>query len=59
VYRTDFRLFEGTDPINLMMSESADHVIIMPMADVADLAGEIAKRLDALTPDSSGGRVRS
>jgi len=41
VYRTDFRLFEGTDPINLMMSESADHVLIRPMADVADLAVEI------------------
>jgi nucleoside 2-deoxyribosyltransferase len=45
VYRTDFRLFEGTDPINLMMSESADHVILMPMAAIADLAGEIGKRL--------------
>jgi nucleoside 2-deoxyribosyltransferase len=41
VYRTDFRLFEGTDPINLMMSESADHVLIRPMADIADLAAEI------------------
>jgi nucleoside 2-deoxyribosyltransferase len=41
VYRTDFRLFEGTDPINLMMSESADHVLIKPMADIADLAAEI------------------
>jgi nucleoside 2-deoxyribosyltransferase len=46
VYRTDFRLFEGADPINLMMTESADHVIIMPTAGVADLAAEIAKRLD-------------
>ena len=49
VYRTDFRLFEGTDPINLMMTESADQVIIMPMTPVADLAAEIAKRLDALS----------
>ncbi len=47
VYRTDFRLFEGTDQINLMMTESADHVIIMPMAAVADLAAEIGKRLGA------------
>ncbi|MGA2291434.1 nucleoside 2-deoxyribosyltransferase [Bradyrhizobium sp.] len=46
VYRTDFRLFEGTDPINLMMSESADHVIIMPMAPIADLAAEIGRHLD-------------
>lgn len=27
VYRTDFRLFEGADKVNLMMTESADHVI--------------------------------
>jgi nucleoside 2-deoxyribosyltransferase len=46
VYRTDFRLFEGTDPINLMMSESADHVLIRPMADIADLAVEIAGLLN-------------
>ena len=45
VYRTDFRLFEGSDPINLMMTESADHVIVMPKAGIADLAREIAKRL--------------
>ena len=45
VYRTDFRLFRGADHINLMMSESADHVIIMPTADIADLAAEIATRL--------------
>jgi len=48
VYRTDFRLFEGSDPINLMMSESADHVIIMPMAPVADLGAELARRLDEI-----------
>jgi nucleoside 2-deoxyribosyltransferase len=44
VYRTDFRLFKGSGPINLMMSESADH--IMPTVDVADLAAEIAARLE-------------
>jgi hypothetical protein len=37
-----------------MMSESADHVIIMPIADVVDLAGEIAKRLDQLAPHKQG-----
>lgn len=57
VYRTDFRLFEGTDPINLMMTESADHVIILPMAEVADLATEIARRLDDVTAES--GHVRN
>jgi nucleoside 2-deoxyribosyltransferase len=46
VYRTDFRLFKGSDSINLMMTESADHVVIMPMADVAELADEIAALLD-------------
>jgi nucleoside 2-deoxyribosyltransferase len=46
VYRTDFRLFKGSDSINLMMTESADHVIIMPTADIADLAAEIARLLD-------------
>jgi nucleoside 2-deoxyribosyltransferase len=49
VYRTDFRLFEGTDPINLMMTESADHLIIMKMARVADLAAEIGKRLEEIS----------
>ena len=46
MYRTDFPLFEGSDPINLMMTESADHVVIMPMAKVADLAAEIGRLLD-------------
>jgi len=49
VYRTDFRLFKGSDSINLMMTESADHVIIMPTADVAELAAEIAERLALAT----------
>ena len=53
VYRTDFRLFEGTDPVNLMMTESADHLIILPTAAVADLAAEIGKRLDALATAKS------
>jgi nucleoside 2-deoxyribosyltransferase len=45
VYRTDFRLFEGSDSVNLMMTESADHVIIMPTAAIADLAAAIGERL--------------
>src|SRR5262249_16508372 len=55
VYRTDFRLFEGSDPINLMMSESADHVIIMKMAPVAELAAEIGKRLEEIANGSRAG----
>jgi hypothetical protein len=35
-----------------MMTESADHLIIMPTAPVADLAAEIGKRLDALSEDT-------
>jgi len=54
VYRTDFRLFEGTDPINLMMTESAAHVIIMPMAAVDDLAAGIASRIDAAAAAAPG-----
>ena len=53
VYRTDFRLFKGTDPINLMMTESADHVVILPMADVAALAAEIGKRLEEISGRAS------
>jgi nucleoside 2-deoxyribosyltransferase len=52
VYRTDFRLFEGSDPINLMMSESADHVMIMPTAPIADLAAEIGRRLEEKANES-------
>jgi len=52
VYRTDFRLFEGTDPVNLMMTESADAVIIMPMAAIADLGAELGQRLEALSRGS-------
>jgi nucleoside 2-deoxyribosyltransferase len=37
-YRTDFRLFEGSDQINLMLTECADAVIIMPLADIGELA---------------------
>jgi nucleoside 2-deoxyribosyltransferase len=48
IYRTDFRLFEGPDKINLMMTESADHVIIMPMAAVSDLAAAIENCLAQL-----------
>lgn len=43
VYRTDFRLFEGVDKINLMMTESANVVIIAPKMSVQ----ELAERLDS------------
>jgi putative DNA-invertase from lambdoid prophage Rac len=39
-----------------MMSESADHVIIMPMAAVADLASELGKRLEDIADGTSGER---
>lgn len=45
VYRTDFRLFEGADQINLMMTESANRVLIMPKVSVE----ELAERIDSET----------
>lgn len=41
VYRTDFRLFEGADKINLMMTESANVVMIHPKMSVIELAERI------------------
>ena len=41
VYRTDFRLHKGCDPINLMMTESADFVIICPKQSSSALANEV------------------
>jgi nucleoside 2-deoxyribosyltransferase len=41
VYRTDFRLFEGEDKINLMMTESANTVMIVPKLSVLLLAERI------------------
>ncbi len=48
VYRTDFRLFEGSDKVNLMMTESADHVIYAPKASVQELAERIDRALRSL-----------
>lgn len=46
VYRTDFRLFKGNDPINLMMTESANAVVIVPHPSVYVLAEHIVERLN-------------
>jgi len=40
-YRTDFRLFEGADKINLMMTESASDTIYAAGLTVPELAVEI------------------
>jgi len=45
VYRTDFRLFEGADKVNLMMTESAHHVIYAPKASVRELAERIDRSI--------------
>lgn len=37
VYRTDFRLFAGSDKVNLMLTESADKVVIAPTPSVPAL----------------------
>jgi nucleoside 2-deoxyribosyltransferase len=38
VYRTDFRLFEGKDKVNLMMTESANVALYVPKMGVDELA---------------------
>lgn len=65
VYRTDFRVHAGADKINLMMTESANFVVIIAPASVQLLAetidGEIRKRWPhhddrpAMTADQFGG----
>ncbi len=65
VYRTDFRLFEGADKVNLMMTESADHALYAPKASVQELAERIDRVLRSLrdhtVADQFGGfdRVKS
>lgn len=53
VFRTDFRLFEGADKVNLMMTESADHVIIARKLSVTKLAKLIDERLQAIKNDAA------
>lgn len=44
-YRTDFRLFEGADKVNLMMTESANCVLYVPKMPVAELAERIDQEI--------------
>jgi nucleoside 2-deoxyribosyltransferase len=44
-YRTDFRLFEGVDKVNLMMTESANLVIYAPKMSVQELAERIDQEI--------------
>lgn len=48
VYRTDFRLFDGADQINLMMTESAHRVIVMPKAPIWVLSAAICRGIEKL-----------
>ena len=48
VYRTDFRIHRGFDPINLMLTESAETVILMDCPDVITLGARINKKLSEL-----------
>ncbi len=41
-YRTDFRVWDGADKVNLMMTESANLVIYAPKLSI----GELAERID-------------
>jgi nucleoside 2-deoxyribosyltransferase len=46
-YRTDFRKAGDVDdtPFNLMMSESADEVLLLPLASVDEVAKEVSKAM--------------
>ena len=51
VYRTDLRLFRGADQINLMMTEGADFVIIVPKMPFNLLAERIDDQIKAYWPE--------
>jgi nucleoside 2-deoxyribosyltransferase len=50
LYRTDFRQAgdAANAPVNLMMSESADTVILVPLAAAEEIAGKICEALQQL-----------
>lgn len=50
-YRTDFRLFEGADKINLMMTEAASDTIYAAGLTVIQLAIEINNRIIEIEKD--------
>lgn len=50
-YRTDFRLFEGADKINLMMTESVSEVIYAAGLSVKELAVEINHQIILIEKD--------
>jgi len=51
LYRTDFRKAgdEGLAPFNLMMSQSADHTLLLPWGSVEKVADEIVAVLGQIT----------
>jgi nucleoside 2-deoxyribosyltransferase len=61
VYRTDLRIHKGFDPINLMLTESANAVILMDVPTISVLGSAICDELrlyeDALdgVDDETGG----
>ncbi len=58
VFRTDFRLHDGADKINLMMTESANAVLILPKVPVAELAERIDSEIRHRFEASFADRVR-
>jgi len=50
-YRTDFRTWQGFDPVNLMLTECAHDTIYLPGADVLALALAIDGTLTDLAQD--------
>jgi nucleoside 2-deoxyribosyltransferase len=52
-YRTDFRVHEGFDPVNLMLTESADFVLFLPNKNALEVALDINAALEALADDDA------
>jgi nucleoside 2-deoxyribosyltransferase len=58
LYRTDFRRAgdAGASPFNLMLSESADFILDMPMRSVEDVARDLCPLLEECAKKQTGNR---
>ena len=56
VFRTDFRGIgeAGLSPFNLMLSESADHVVTIPLASIEELVRQLLPLLEQYSPRRVG-----
>jgi nucleoside 2-deoxyribosyltransferase len=53
LYRTDFRIHEGFDPINLMLTESADRTLMLPNKTPFEVAEELAAVLEVIEDEKA------